>query len=181
MRHTRSSTTALSVLGLRARGWVPNTKISPPEYSASSPASLENQESLESPSRLENDFYRARLQAWDDRQEQRRVARTSLHEEELTWMSTVQDARFALLVSPETGFDTWGIETSVAEILPGWHTGRHLQARVWVQRVATRLRGAGRVRVGQTPRDCPRSPRARRSSQLQCGTFQRHLIPVAGP
>ncbi|NHZ73104.1 MAG: cupin domain-containing protein [Nitrospirae bacterium] len=126
MRNTRSSTTALSVLGFRARGWVPNTKISPPEYSARSPASVENQTSRESTSRLENDFYRARLQAWDDRQEQRRAARTSLHEEELTWMSTVQDARFALLVSPETGFDTWGIETAVAEILPGWHTGRHI-------------------------------------------------------
>ena len=31
----------------------------------------------------------------------------------------------ALMVSEETGFDTWGVETQVAEIPEGWHTGRH--------------------------------------------------------
>ena len=126
MRNSRSSRVVLSALGFRARGWVPNTKISPPEYAASSAASVEDQTSLESASRLENGVYRARMRVWDDRQEQRRAARTSLHEEDLIWMSTVQDTRFALLVSPETGFDTWGIETSVAEIQPGWHTGKHI-------------------------------------------------------
>jgi quercetin dioxygenase-like cupin family protein len=29
------------------------------------------------------------------------------------------------MVSEETGFDTWGIETQIAEIPPRWHTGRH--------------------------------------------------------
>jgi len=31
----------------------------------------------------------------------------------------------ALMVSPETGFASWGVESSVAEIPVGWHTGRH--------------------------------------------------------
>lgn len=126
MWNIRSFMAARSLLGFRGWGWVPNTEISPPEYSARSPASVESQTSRESPSRLERDFYSARLQVWNDRQELRRAARTVLHEEDLTWMSTVQDPKFALLVSPETGFDTWGIETSIAEIPPSWHTGRHI-------------------------------------------------------
>jgi quercetin dioxygenase-like cupin family protein len=90
------------------------------------PRDIESQASLESLSKPGDDFQRARLRVWNDRLEKRRAARTSLHEEELTWLSTAQDARFAMLVSPETGFDTWGIETSIAEVPPGWHTGSHI-------------------------------------------------------
>lgn len=126
MSRTRSFLAVRSLWGIRGFGWVPNDKIRPPEYSATPPSSVEVRTEPESPSILENSSYGARLRVWDDRQERRRAARTSLHEGELTWMSTVQDARFALLVSPETGFDSWGIETSLAEVPPGWHTGSHI-------------------------------------------------------
>ncbi len=121
--------TVLLVLGLRGCGWVPNTEIKPPDYPASVPTSfqgsVENLTTLATPGSPADDFYAARLQVWEDRQQRKQAARTSLHEEDLVWTSTPQDARVALLVSPETGFDTWGIETSVAEIPPDWHTGRH--------------------------------------------------------
>jgi len=114
------------LFGLRGLGWVPNTKISPPKYTARSPRGSENQTSGEPVQGSGDDFYEARLKVWEDRQEQRRKARTNLHEDELTWMSTAQDVRCALLVSPQTGFDTWGIETLLAEVPPGWKTGRHI-------------------------------------------------------
>jgi uncharacterized cupin superfamily protein len=70
-------------------------------------------------------YYDQRLRSWKRELGDRAEARTSIHEDELEWVTTPQDARVALLVSPDTGFDTWGVETSVAEIPVGWHTGRH--------------------------------------------------------
>lgn len=70
-------------------------------------------------------FYDEWLGYWDKGQEEKRRARKVIHEEEIEWVSTVQDHRVGLLVAPETGFRTWGSESWVAEIPPGCHTGRH--------------------------------------------------------
>ncbi|MCC7372941.1 MAG: cupin domain-containing protein [Chloroflexi bacterium] len=45
---------------------------------------------------------------------------------ELDWVSTRQDARAALMISPETGFPTGGSLMMKAEIPVGWHTGKHV-------------------------------------------------------
>lgn len=44
---------------------------------------------------------------------------------DLDWVATRQDARAALMISPETGFPTGGSLMLKAEIPVGWHTGRH--------------------------------------------------------
>jgi mannose-6-phosphate isomerase-like protein (cupin superfamily) len=45
--------------------------------------------------------------------------------QDLTWTTTRQDARAALMIAPETGFPTGGSSLIKAEIPVGWHTGRH--------------------------------------------------------
>lgn len=71
-------------------------------------------------------FYDRWLQYWDEVVVERRNARKCIHEEEVEWVSTPQDSKVGLLVSPETGFRTWGTESMIAEIPPGWHTGKHI-------------------------------------------------------
>lgn len=44
---------------------------------------------------------------------------------ELRWIETPQDARVAMLIGGATGFPTQGTALLVAEIPPGWRTGRH--------------------------------------------------------
>jgi len=70
-------------------------------------------------------YYDNWLGMWDQAERERDAARRNIHEEELEWVETVQDHRSALIVSPETGFRTWGTTTMVAEIPPGAHTGAH--------------------------------------------------------
>lgn len=70
------------------------------------------------------DFYAEWLRYWDDEQEERRRARTCIHEEDLEWVRTKQDWRAALLCAPENGFVTTGT-TMLGEIPRGWHTGKH--------------------------------------------------------
>ena len=97
-------------------GWGPNRRMpAPPRPAGSVAASAIGPDT----------FYASRLGVWEARQAHRAQARTSLAEVELQWIATPQDARVALMVSEETGFDTWGVETQVAEIPEGWHTGRH--------------------------------------------------------
>jgi mannose-6-phosphate isomerase-like protein (cupin superfamily) len=62
---------------------------------------------------------------WDRAEQERAAARRSIHEEELEWAETVQDNRAALLVSPETGFRTWGTTSMIAELPQGAHSGAH--------------------------------------------------------
>ena len=71
-------------------------------------------------------FYDRWLQFWEEVTIERRNARKCIHEEEIEWVSTPQDAKVGLLVSPETGFRTWGTEAIIAEIPAGWHTGKHV-------------------------------------------------------
>lgn len=70
-------------------------------------------------------FYDHWLHYGDHASEERRRARKVIHEEQLEWVSTPQDARVALLVAPETGFRTWGSASLIAEIPAGWQTGEH--------------------------------------------------------
>lgn len=70
-------------------------------------------------------FYDAWLSYWDQSVEERRRARKVIHEEEVQWLTTRQDAKVGLLVAPETGFKTWGTVSMIAEIPPAWHTGEH--------------------------------------------------------
>ncbi len=97
-------------------GWQPNVRIPPP-----SPFSAGAAKAEAGP----DDFYARRFGIWGARRARRQQARTSLQASELRWVTTAQDARVALMVSEATGFDTWGVETQVAEIPAGWHTGRH--------------------------------------------------------
>ncbi len=104
-------------------GWEPNTMIDPPTGGTSPSA-----DSVSAEENNEGEVLHAeRLALWTDAIENRESARTSLHEEELRWTSTPQNARKAWLVSDVTGFAAWGLETSLAEIAVGWHTGRQRQ------------------------------------------------------
>lgn len=70
-------------------------------------------------------FYDDWLGMWDRAEAERKASRRNIHDEELDWVETVQDHRAALLVSPETGFRTWGTTSMIAEIPPGHHSGAH--------------------------------------------------------
>ena len=70
-------------------------------------------------------YYDSWLEAWDEGERAKKNARKVIHEEEVEWLSTPQDAKVGLLVAPETGFRTWGSESMIAEIPVGWHTGKH--------------------------------------------------------
>ena len=70
-------------------------------------------------------FYDKWLGMWDEQVQERQQARKWIHDDEIEWVSTPQDDKIGLLVSPETGFKTWGSESMVAEIPVGWHTGKH--------------------------------------------------------
>jgi quercetin dioxygenase-like cupin family protein len=72
-----------------------------------------------------SNFYDDWLSYWDKSVTARKHARKVIHEEEIRWVTTRQDAKVGLLVAPETGFKTWGTVSMVAEIPPGWHTGEH--------------------------------------------------------
>ena len=73
-------------------------------------------------------YYDEWLGMWDKADAERDAARRNIHEEELDWVETVQDHRSALVLSPETGFRTWGSTTMVAEI-PSACADRCPQAR----------------------------------------------------
>jgi len=64
------------------------------------------------------------LNFWNDEVEERAKARKFIHEEELEWITTRQDKRVALLVSPDNGFVTQGGVTMLVEIPAGWRTGK---------------------------------------------------------
>ena len=110
----------LSLLTVGGCGWEANTKIAPP---GSAPAEVLESGAFEVPE-IDETLESERTALWSKAQQARRDARTSLHEDELRWIATPRDARKAFLVSTETGFVPWGLETSIAEIPPGWHTGR---------------------------------------------------------
>ncbi len=46
-------------------------------------------------------FYDKWLEFWDESQAEKKNSRAVIHEEELEWLETPQDARVALLASPE--------------------------------------------------------------------------------
>ncbi len=70
-------------------------------------------------------FYDQWLNMWDESREAFRTSRKWIHEEEIEWVETQQDAKVGLLVAPETGFRTYGTVSMVAEIPVGAHTGMH--------------------------------------------------------
>lgn len=70
-------------------------------------------------------FYDQWLDLTNKAQAEKRQARKAINPPEFEWVATRQDARAALLVSPENGFRTWGTTTMVAEIPVGWQTGEH--------------------------------------------------------
>lgn len=70
-------------------------------------------------------FYDNWLGMWDRAESERAASRRNMHEEDLEWVETPQDFRAALVISPETGFRTYGTTTMIAEIPPGAHTGAH--------------------------------------------------------
>jgi len=104
-------------------GWEANTKIDPP--GVASPRSAEAPPDVDVGEGAAIQAERTAL--WSDAQQRRADARIGLDEDELHWIATPQDARTAFLVSRETGFDAWGLETRLAEIPVGWHTGRQRQ------------------------------------------------------
>ena len=122
--------TLLLALFTAGCGWGPNTKLEPPRSSTSKPSPDSPGSSLASGKTPKGGLHEERQRVWPDRQTTRQKARTSVDEQDLVWFSTAHDARMALLVSRETGFDTWGLETSLAEIPPGWHTGSHRHGEV---------------------------------------------------
>ncbi|MBI4330996.1 MAG: cupin domain-containing protein [Chloroflexi bacterium] len=71
-----------------------------------------------------SNYYENWLRYWDDELEEKSKARTYINEEDLQWTRTRQDWRTALLCARESGFITSGVAT-IAEIPPGWHTGKH--------------------------------------------------------
>ena len=70
-------------------------------------------------------FYDDWLQMWDRSREEFKKARKWIHEEEVEYVETQQDAKCGLLVTPETGFRTWGSTSMISEIPVGAHTGMH--------------------------------------------------------
>ena len=56
---------------------------------------------------------------------EKQQARKVINPPDLEWVQTRQDARAALLISPENNFRTWGTTAMVAEIPVGWQTGEH--------------------------------------------------------
>lgn len=70
-------------------------------------------------------FYDEWLEMWAAEEEERGQSRSHIDEDALDWSETPQDARAALMISPETGFRTWGSTTMIAEIPGGSHTGAH--------------------------------------------------------
>lgn len=84
-------------------------------------------------------FYDEWLTSWDTSVEERKRARKVIHEDEIQWATTRQDAKIGLLAAPETGFKTWGTVSMIAEIPQGWHTGEHAHGEEAVYIV----RGAG--------------------------------------
>jgi quercetin dioxygenase-like cupin family protein len=70
-------------------------------------------------------FYDNWLDMFDQANAEKKQARKWIHEEEIDWVRTPQDARAGLLVAPENGFRTWGSVSMIAEIPVGWHSGGH--------------------------------------------------------
>jgi mannose-6-phosphate isomerase-like protein (cupin superfamily) len=70
-------------------------------------------------------FYDDWLGLWDKAEAERKAERRNIHEEEFAWVETQQDYRAALMVSPETGFRTWGSTSMIAEIPAHSHSGAH--------------------------------------------------------
>ena len=142
MRRTSASVTLLWVLPFTGCGWQPNTELDPPEVAGPVGSTLKDEAA--GADKPMGSVYQERLEIWRDRQRARRESRIHLEEEELIWRSTAYDPRVALLVSTETGFDTWGIETSIAEIPARWHTGRHRHGEEAIYVLA----GEGFIEVG---------------------------------
>jgi quercetin dioxygenase-like cupin family protein len=70
-------------------------------------------------------FYDDWLKMYEKSQYEISQSRKKIDEEELEWVDTVQDHKAALMISPETGFRTWGTTTMTSEIPPGAKTGQH--------------------------------------------------------
>lgn len=74
---------------------------------------------------MSKNFYENWLGLWDRSEKEKSEARKVIHQNELEWVRTRQDAKAALMIAPETGFRTWGGITMLAEIPQEWHTGSH--------------------------------------------------------
>jgi len=72
----------------------------------------------------ERTFYDDWLAHWEESERKRRASRLVIHEDELAWVETEQDARAALLIAPQTGFSTYGSVSMLSEIPPGHHSGK---------------------------------------------------------
>jgi gentisate 1,2-dioxygenase len=70
-------------------------------------------------------FYDEWLEHWEAAQQRRAASRRVIHDEDLAYVSTRQDARTAELISARTGFATWGTVTLVSEIPAGHASGLH--------------------------------------------------------
>lgn len=55
---------------------------------------------------------------------------------DLAWIETAQDSRVAMLIGEATGFPTNGTALLVAEIAPGWRTGKHVHGEEAIHVVA---------------------------------------------
>ena len=73
----------------------------------------------------EANFYDRWLGFWEQSQQEKKKARTVIHDEELEWIETPQDQKIALMAGPENGFRTWGTEVTIADIPPSSDTGKH--------------------------------------------------------
>lgn len=72
------------------------------------------------------DFYRDWLAASERAEARLRASPVVARARDLAWVETPQDARAAMLIGPAAGFATMGSSLIVAEIPPGWRTGRHV-------------------------------------------------------
>jgi gentisate 1,2-dioxygenase len=70
-------------------------------------------------------FYDEWLGYWEAAQRRRAASRRVIHAGELAHVSTRQDALTAELISPRTGFATWGTVTLISEIPVGQASGMH--------------------------------------------------------
>jgi quercetin dioxygenase-like cupin family protein len=119
---------------------------------------------------------------WKKGEDEKKAARVAIYPEEQKWVTTDQDARAALLVAPENGFRTSGTVTMVAEIPPGYHTGRHSHGEeaIWI------LEGSGYSivndqRFNWEERSCVRIPFGAVHQHFNSGTNPVKYYSVMAP